>query len=386
MARVAEARRAAEVRDQLSQRESVLQQTVKQRDRLDQQGRLLQAEIQQLSERLDRAGKTENSLLLALNAAREEDRTGAQARARLELEKRALRRDVAGLQQEKIASQARQADLVEGQARRQKSLSESRAEVDALRSQRDLLQLRLTGVHERLRKQRNAQRTVLATLRARTQDSTVALQGSIAKTGLKPEQYLAQEQSAQGAQGGPFMPLLPLEEDSELDADWRSSVARLEADVSRWEQLMKLVRSLPLVNPVAGENWISSGYGYRRDPLNGRKALHGGLDIAGKLKTKVKVASAGKVIFAGWKTGYGRVISIDHGYGLVTRYAHLNKILVKQGQQVAANELIGLLGSSGRSTGPHVHYEIRFKDKARNPRKFLKAGQNVQEIKKEGRI
>ncbi|MGO1117306.1 peptidoglycan DD-metalloendopeptidase family protein [Rhodovibrionaceae bacterium A322] len=384
-ARSEDSEREHQLRTQLAQQQAALTSTLSQRDQLDQEGKSLTAEISNLNEQIAQADRVETSLLSALDNVRERERFQNLSNAQLEIERRDLRQEIARLERNRDALLEHQSSLQDQLALNQQTLKDSRTEVVALRDQRDLLQLRLSGVHERLKSQRDAQLSVLANLRVRTQESTATLVSSVAKTGLKAEQYLAEQLENEGAQGGPFVPLLSLE-DTQEESNWRSSVELLEEDVTRWEQMMKLVRTLPLTNPVLGENWISSGYGYRRDPINGRKALHAGVDIAAKANAKVAVPSAGKVIFVGWKTGYGRVIYVEHGYGVVTRYAHLNKILVKNGQQVAADDVIGLVGSSGRSTGPHVHYEIRFKNKARNPKKFLRAGRNVQEVKKEGRI
>ncbi len=119
---------------------------------------------------------------------------------------------------------------------------------------------------------------------------------------------------------------------------------------------------------------ISSAFGPRKDPVNGRLSRHLGLDFRAKLGTPVLSTAPGEVVFAAWKGRYGRLVEIDHGHGIRTRYAHLHKILVKPGQAVGHRETIGLLGSSGRSTGPHVHYEVLVNGKRHDPMNFLKAG------------
>ena len=146
--------------------------------------------------------------------------------------------------------------------------------------------------------------------------------------------------------------------------------------MDRWEGLQQVVRSIPLTAPL-DQFRITSTYGSRRDPVNGRTSSHHGLDLAAPIHTPVMSTAPGKVVFSGWKGRFGRVIVIDHGHGIRTRYAHLRKILVKVGQRVGHREKIGLLGSSGRSTGPHVHYEVQVNGKPRDPMKFLKAGKYV---------
>jgi len=104
---------------------------------------------------------------------------------------------------------------------------------------------------------------------------------------------------------------------------------------------------------------VSSPFGYRRDPINGRAAMHSGIDIPGPIGTPVRASAAGTVRFAGVAGGYGRMIEIDHGGGMVTRYGHLSRELVSPGERVAQGETIGLMGSTGRSTGSHLHFEVR---------------------------
>ena len=105
--------------------------------------------------------------------------------------------------------------------------------------------------------------------------------------------------------------------------------------------------------------------------------IHEGIDMVGKLRSEVLATAPGTVIFAGWKGGYGRVVEIDHGLGIKTRYAHLYSIEVKVGDEVDYRQMIGKLGSSGRSSGPHVHFEVRYGDKPLDPMGFLKAGRYV---------
>ena len=127
--------------------------------------------------------------------------------------------------------------------------------------------------------------------------------------------------------------------------------------------------SVPTLWPVVGA--ISSVFGARRDPITGRRAVHKGLDMCARYKTVVQATADGIVTIAGWQTGYGRVIYIDHGNGLSTRYAHLSKFLVKKRAFVKRGDPIGWVGSTGRATGPHLHYEVRWYGEAIDPRPFL---------------
>lgn len=124
----------------------------------------------------------------------------------------------------------------------------------------------------------------------------------------------------------------------------------------------------PSVLPINIKDYtMSSGYGIRIDPVYRSHKFHAGLDFAADMGTQVFATADGKISFADKKSGYGNCIEIDHGYNYMTRYAHLSKILIPQGKEVKRGELIGLVGSTGKSTGPHLHYEVHFKNKPQNP-------------------
>jgi len=127
--------------------------------------------------------------------------------------------------------------------------------------------------------------------------------------------------------------------------------------------------STPSVLPVKG--WISSKFGYRISPFTNRRVFHEGVDIASMYGSNVKATANGLVIFAGYKPGYGNMVSIDHGFGFVTRYGHNSKLLVKVGDRVSKGDVIAKVGSSGKSTGPHCHYEVLINGVPVNPLKFV---------------
>jgi len=172
-----------------------------------------------------------------------------------------------------------------------------------------------------------------------------------------------------------------------LDSERKQQLARmheelqlLELDISHEEgELKRLGEHLekqqaqlnftPSVWPVKG--WISSRFGYRVSPFTGRRELHKGLDIVNRNGTPVVATADGRVVYAGYKGGYGKMVIIDHGLGKITKYGHLAKIIVRNGDEVIRGQQIGLLGSSGRSTGPHLHYEVVINGKAVNPMDYL---------------
>jgi murein DD-endopeptidase MepM/ murein hydrolase activator NlpD len=130
-----------------------------------------------------------------------------------------------------------------------------------------------------------------------------------------------------------------------------------------------LLASTPTTWPVRG--WITSSFGQRTSPFTGKLQMHEGLDIAARPNTPVKATAEGVVIYSGWKSDFGKLITIDHGYGYRTRYGHLAKIYVKNGQRVKRGDTIGSVGSTGRSTGPHLHYEVKVRGLPVNPKTYL---------------
>ena len=150
---------------------------------------------------------------------------------------------------------------------------------------------------------------------------------------------------------------------------YRINVARAEIN-----QYAHTLVAVPVRKPVAGEVDMSSPFGMRMDPFLGRPAIHTGIDLRGEIGEPVHATATGKVTIAGREGGYGNMVEINHGNGLATRYGHLSKIDVKVGQFVRIGEAIGKIGSTGRSTGPHLHYETRINGEAVDPQKFLRAG------------
>jgi murein DD-endopeptidase MepM/ murein hydrolase activator NlpD len=180
----------------------------------------------------------------------------------------------------------------------------------------------------------------------------------------------AMTRQTEQSMGGPF------EAFSDADENIDSRFERLGLSLARMAVLERALDGIPQVVPASVQN-ITSGFGYRRDPLNGRSAMHSGIDFKGAAGSPIFAAAVGRIAFAGWKSGYGKTVEIAHGNGMLTRYAHLSRIDVKPGQQIEAGATLGGLGSTGRSTGPHLHFEVRINDRAVNPRPFLEAAPDV---------
>ena len=161
----------------------------------------------------------------------------------------------------------------------------------------------------------------------------------------------------------------PVEFNKKLDTKYQKLADGLE----RWNGLRRLNEILPLGKPV--ESRVTSNYGTRKDPFTGKPKKHRGIDFAGKIGTELMAVAPGRVVSAGERVGYGTTVEIDHGLGFTTLYAHLSQIKVSRGDWVRPGTVIGLAGSSGRSTGPHLHYEIRYKGSPFDPTKFVKGEQ-----------
>jgi murein DD-endopeptidase MepM/ murein hydrolase activator NlpD len=170
--------------------------------------------------------------------------------------------------------------------------------------------------------------------------------------------------------GGPFVPV-------KLPADagpFERQLYRINITRAQVERLNRTLTLVPYRKPVIGEVEFTSGFGVRSDPFLGRPAMHTGLDFRAATGDPVRATANGKVVSSGWQGGYGRMVEIDHGNGLATRYGHMSEINVRVGDQIRIGQVIGAVGSTGRSTGPHLHYETRIDGEAVDPQKFLRAG------------
>ncbi|CAN5347666.1 M23 family metallopeptidase [soil metagenome] len=227
----------------------------------------------------------------------------------------------------------------------------------------------LSNLQNALDKVEGRQTAALSSVEGSYESRMRRMRGVITDLGLDMAQLEAA--APKSGMGGPFIPVPKLSSDaSAFDRQlYRINLSRAQVD--------KLTRTLSLVpyrKPVVGNVEFSSGFGVRSDPFLGRPAMHSGLDFRASTGDPVRATANGKVVNAGWSGGYGRMIEIDHGNGLSTRYGHLSAINVKVGDRIAIGQVIGEVGSTGRSTGPHLHYETRIDGDAVDPQKFLRAG------------
>jgi murein DD-endopeptidase MepM/ murein hydrolase activator NlpD len=201
-------------------------------------------------------------------------------------------------------------------------------------------------------------------------ESTIArLRGVMDEAGISADRLAPRPQAAGGV-GGPF---IPVKVDNNAPV-FDKAVSSVERSLIVESRLRQEVPFAPVRRPLIGEAEVSSPFGYRPDPFLGRPALHPGVDLVQAYGSTVKATGAGRVVHAGPMGGYGNMVEIDHGNGLATRYGHMSEILVEEGQEVEAGAALGRLGSTGRSTGPHLHYEVRVDGEPVDPTRFLRAG------------
>jgi murein DD-endopeptidase MepM/ murein hydrolase activator NlpD len=238
-------------------------------------------------------------------------------------------------------------------------------------------QVQTVGFRARSDRLQSDQQVALAEI----EDTVVArgeqVRGVLRLTGVS----MAALTDGEGGVGGPLVPqdLVAYLRDSDLNPAFARRVTQVAARIAESRRLEAVAGATPLAPPVAVDYRETSGYGPRVDPFTGRLAFHHGLDMAAFERAPVVSTSPGVVAFAGTKSGYGYVVEVDHGHGFKTRYAHLRDIQVSRGERVSIGQRIGSMGSTGRSTATHLHYEVWFRGRTVDPVNFLRAGRHVHE-------
>ncbi len=240
-------------------------------------------------------------------------------------------------------------------------------------------QVTTVGFRARVDRLETDQEQTLSELEDAVVERSEQTRGVLRLTGVSMASLTGPESDSEA--GGPLVPqdLVTYLRDSDLNPAFAQRVAQVAARVGESRRLEAIAASTPLAVPVAVDYRETSGYGQRMDPFTGRPAFHSGLDMAAFERAPVVATSPGVVSFAGTKSGYGYCVEIDHGHGFKTRYAHLRDIQVDRGERVAIGQRIGSMGSTGRSTATHLHYEVWFRGRAVDPVNFLRAGRHVHE-------
>ena len=258
-------------------------------------------------------------------------------------------------------------DLSEAEAQAPAASADSRAEEKAVKTISAMVPEAAGLVRIEARQIRFAEK-----MTKMAQARTLKAESAIRQFGLNPE-ILARQ--ARNAQGGLFEPFFGKGKKDVRDPRFLN----LAAALGRMDAMERALAAIPTAMPAASM-MMSSGFGYRSDPFTGGGAMHAGLDFKGPVGTPILAAAKGKVVLAGFNGGYGNTIEIRHANGLVTRYAHVSGLNVRRGQMVDRGVQIGRMGSTGRSTGSHLHFEVRLNGQAINPRKFLEANPDVLKV------
>lgn len=225
------------------------------------------------------------------------------------------------------------------------------------------VQIRLERENDRLRLQNEKQRRQLDALKNRVEAVEDASRRLSQISGIEPEKGVPEMRGT----GGPMLAM-----DAAAINSVERRAAHLEEELQAYENVIRERSRIPSAWPVEGE--LTDGFGMRRNPFgDDAPEFHAGIDIAAGWGTPVVAAGSGTVMFAGTQNGYGQVVIIAHGDGMTTRYGHLSGVEVVEGAEIARGERLGRVGSTGRSTGPHLHFEVRLNESAVSPRRYLPA-------------
>lgn len=254
------------------------------------------------------------------------------------------------------------------------SLSEALLQRDIASSERDELRRQMLAMEETIKEIKDAEMEVLERVEKiagsemnKIKSAINSINASLKSKGLYFN-ALANNKKKNNS-GGPYVPdRRTLVKDKKLD----DKISAIFEHVEDLEYYKEVVQYIPLGKPV-WSYWVTSHYGSRSDPFNGKRARHKGMDLASRTGNKIKIKAKGKVIRAEVAGGYGNLVVVDHGNGFQTKYAHLHKIYVKKGDYLEYDDTIGEVGTTGRSTGPHLHYEVLYMGKNVDPMPFLKA-------------
>ena len=297
--------------------------------------------------------------------------------ARFAAARTVLDRRLARLEEDASGAASRTQELERTLGAKQQLVDEAQSARRQAVHERDALSAKLADAEQRIKSMTHAQDQALAQLSEQTRSTITEVERIVNSVGLDTKRLVPMRADARRQnRGGPFVPWSAYRVDPGPRSE--ATTQALHSDIARLDDLRRLLRVLPLAAPIKHDFSITSTFGYRVDPFNNLAAFHTGVDLQAPLRTPVVAPAAGKVVFAGWHASYGRMVEIDHGYGIKTRYAHLDRIAVHEGEDVSAGVQIGLLGATGRTSAQHLHYEILVDGRPRNPMSFLRATADVR--------
>ncbi|MBL8671014.1 MAG: peptidoglycan DD-metalloendopeptidase family protein [Alphaproteobacteria bacterium] len=333
----------------------------------------LESKVQELRGSLATAGQEASVLKSQIDGLRTDLRRVSDERERLSGERDGLNQRLGDMRAQ-LASARERASAAESQRDSlQSSYQSAVSDRDSVRTEREKLRTTVAKLEGRLGDLTRSQSDLLDRIADRAKRTASQLERSVTRTGIDLERFFEEAEGPILGQGGPFVPAVGK---LDLPKDWERAVMNLDVALQRWDTVQRLLAAMPLMPPIVAFE-INSGFGKRIDPFNRQPAMHYGVDFQGPVGTPIVAPNAGVVSFSGWKGNYGRTVEIDHGMGIVTRYGHMSKVLVDKGDRVQALDKIGLIGNSGRSTGPHLHYEVLINGRAYDPMRFLTAARHV---------
>ncbi|MEO1548814.1 MAG: DUF5930 domain-containing protein [Pseudomonadota bacterium] len=247
---------------------------------------------------------------------------------------------------------------------------------DTALAERTEMEMKLAGLELRMQVSAERQDRMVTQLEEAVEMSFGPLEQMFDRVGLDVDSLVSQVRRSYSGVGGSGLPVAATSaafDDPELQARYASLVEGMD----KMNLLRIAANKVPYAMPVTASHRFTSGFGTRRDPVTGGRRAHNGLDFAAPLGTQIKTSADGVVVFAGRQRGFGNLIKVRHAFGFETLYAHLNKIHVKVGDRVSRGEHIGDMGTTGRSTGVHLHYEVRIGGKPVNPMTYIKAARDV---------
>ena len=329
------------------------------------------AKLDKLSTKLEHVSDRKTTLERKVTALRQRAAAATSERDDLLTERKKLAKRVGRLERTlgHVAA-AEKTDLIARIGNLEESLVTAEQKTATYRTRTKELESKVASLKERLSKIRKTQSGLFDHYASKAEASLDAIERTVAMTGLDVDRLVEKARPSGSGRGGPFVPAGGI-----MDAVAKPA-RTLERRMERLRLLQEVLSRLPLTPPL-DSYWISSNFGKRRDPYNGRWAMHEGVDMAGQPGLDVQAAAPGTVVSAGWEGGYGRIVTIDHGFGITTRYGHLKSLAVTEGEKIEHRAKLGKVGNTGRSTGPHVHYEVRVDGDPVDPMNFLKAGKHA---------
>lgn len=343
----------------------------------------LAGDLTERQTRLMDAAEAEGELALALDVLRAKLRDAVAERDAAEMRRIAAEQELGETRRAAAAADAAEAEWAAVLTALNHALEDGTRERDAAERARRAAERDLAELENREARAREARERLYGQLEDALASGLTGLEGALGRAGIDVDRVVDDLRRDYSGVGGPFIPA----DAGDQGADAGGALHFASADAARIAALMGgleraslmqvAAAKIPLAHPVRGAHRFTSGYGVRRDPKNGRMRMHAGADFAGPTGTPIVAPADGVVTFAGWQSGYGRVVKIRHAFGFETVYAHLNATRVSVGDRLARGDRIGDMGRTGRATGVHLHYEIRLNGRPVNPMRYIEAARNV---------